>query len=52
MDENGCFLKALPTKRLSKKGKKTKYENRSRQLMTVAFFVSANDDKVDKSIII
>lgn len=52
MDENGCFLKALSTKRLSKKGKKTKYENRSRQLMNVAFFVSANDDKVDKSIII
>ena len=52
MDESGCFFKTLPTKRLTRKGKKFKGEKKSKQGMTVAFFFSANGGKVGKTIFI
>ena len=54
MDENSCFFKALaalPTKGLTKEGKKTKGGKGSRQCMTVAFPVSADGGKVDKPMV-
>ena len=45
MGESGCFFKALPTKGLAKKEKKTKMERD--QNMYVAFFVSAEGGKAD-----
>ena len=54
MDENSCFFKALaalPTKGLTKKGKKTKGGKGSRQCMTVTFLVSADGGKVDKPMV-
>ena len=50
MDESGCFFKALPSKGLAHKGKKCKGGKKSKQRMTVAFFVSADGDKVGKVI--
>ena len=48
MDESGCFFKALPNKGLAKKGKKSKGGKRSKQRITVAFFVSADGEKMEK----
>ena len=52
MDESGCFFKALPLKGLAHKGKKCKGGKKSKQRMTVAFFVSADGGKVGKPIVI
>ena len=52
MDESGCFFKALPAKALAQKGKKTKGGKKSKQRITVAFFVSADGGKVGKPIAI
>ena len=52
MDESGCFFKALPTKGFALKGKKSKGGKKSKQRMTVAFFVSAAGGKVGKPIVI
>ena len=52
MDESGCFFKALPAKGLAQKEKKTKGGKKSKQRITVAFFVSADEGKVGKSIVI
>ena len=52
MDESGCFFKALPAKGLAQKGKKTKGGKKSKQQITVAFFVSAGRGKVGKPIVI
>lgn len=52
MDESGCFFKALPTKGFALKGKKSKGGKKSKQRMTVAFFVSADGGKVGKPIVI
>ena len=52
MDESGCFFKALPSKGLTRKGKKTKKGKKSKQRITVAFFVSADGAKVGKPIVI
>ena len=40
MDESGCFWKALPDKGLAQKGKSCKGDKKSKQRMTVAFFVN------------
>ena len=52
MDESGCFFKALPAKGLAQKGKKTKGGKKSKQRITVAFFVRADGGKVGKPIVI
>ena len=52
MDESGCFFKALPAKGLTQRGKKTKGGKKSKQRITVAFFVSADEGKVGKPIMI
>ena len=55
VDESGYFFKALPSKGLAQKmlrWKKCKGGKKSKQRMTVAFFVSANGSKVDKPIVI
>ena len=52
MDESGCFFKALLSKGLAQKGKKCKSGKKSKQRMAVAFFVRADDGKVDKPIVI
>ena len=52
MDESCCFLKALPAKGLAQKGKKAKGGKKSKQSITVAIFVSADGEKVGKSIVI
>ena len=52
MDESGCFLKALPSKGLAQKGKKCKGGKKSKQRMTVAFFLNADGGKVDQPIVI
>ena len=39
MDESGCFWKALPDKGLAQKGKSCKGGKKSKQRITVAFFV-------------
>ena len=46
------FLKALPSKGLTQKGKKCKGGKKSKQRMTVPFFVSADGGKIDKPIVI
>ena len=50
MDESGCFFKALPAKGVAQKGKKAKVGKKSKQRITVAFFVSADGGKVGKPI--
>ena len=50
--ESGCFFKALPTKGLVQKGKESKGEKKSKQRITVAFFASADGEKVGKPIVI
>ena len=52
MDESGCFFKALLTKGLAQKGKKSKGGKKSKQRITVAFFVNADGEKVGKPVVI
>ena len=52
MDESGCFFKALPSKGLARKEKKSKGGKKSKQRITVAFFFSADRAKVCKPIVI
>ena len=52
LDESGCFFKELPAKGLAQKGKKTKGGKKSKQRITVAFFVSTDGGKVGKPIVI
>lgn len=52
MDESGCFFKTLPTEGLALKGKKAKGGKKSKQRITVGFFVSADGEKVGKLIVI
>ena len=51
IDESGCFFKALPTKALAQKGKKSKGGKKFKRII-VAFFVSADGEKVGKPIVI
>ena len=52
MDERKCFFKALPTKGLALKVEKSKGGKKSKQRFAVAFFVSADGEKVGKPIVI
>ena len=52
MGESGCFFKALPDKGFVDKGKQTKGGKKSKQRLTVAFFVKAAGQKVDQPIVI
>lgn len=52
MDETGCFWKALPNKRLAQKGKSCKGGEKSKQQITVAFFVNGVGEKEYKPIVI
>nr|XP_058945304.1 tigger transposable element-derived protein 6-like [Pocillopora verrucosa] len=45
MDETGCFYRALPDKSLSEKAKKCKGGKKSKEWLTVAFFVSATGER-------
>ena len=50
--ESGCFFRALSAKGLAQKGKKGKGGKKSKQRITVAFFVSSDGEKVGKPIVI
>ena len=52
MDESGCFFKALLDVGLVQKGKKAKGGKKSKQGLTIAFFVSAAGQKIDEPIVI
>ena len=52
MDEPGCFLKALPYKGLVEKEKQVKSGNKSKQGLTVTFFVNDAGEKVDQPTVI
>ena len=52
MDESGCFFKALPEKGLVEKGKQAKGGKKSKQRLTVAFFINAAGEKVDQPVVI
>ena len=52
MDERRSFFKALPTKSLAQKRKKSKGGRKFKQRITVAIFVSADGEKVVKPIVI
>ena len=52
MDESGCFFKALPEKGLVEKGKRAKGGKKSKQRLTVAFFVNAVGEKIDQPVVI
>ena len=52
MDESWCLFKAFPTKGLGKKEKKSKRGKKPKQRTKVAFFVSADREKVGKPIVI
>ena len=52
MDEIGCFFKALPEKGLVEKGKKAKGGKKTKQRLTVAFFVNAAGQKIDQRVVI
>ena len=52
MDESGCFFKALLDKGLIEKGKQTKSGKKSKQRLTVTFFVNAAGERVDQPIVI
>ena len=45
MDETGWFYRALPDKSLSEKAKKCKGGKKSKERLTVAFFVSATGER-------
>ena len=51
VDETGCFYGALPDKSLSEKAKKCKGGKKSKERLTVAFFVSASGER-RKSVVI
>ena len=52
MVESGCFLKALLDKGLVEKGKQAQGSKKSKQRLTVAFFVNAAGEKVEEPIVI
>ena len=52
MDESGWFFEALPAKVLAQKGENIKVETKSKQRMTVAFFVSTDGGNADNPIVI
>ena len=52
IDESGCFFKAQLSKGFAQKRKKSKGGKKSKQRITVAFFVSADREKVGKPIVI
>ena len=52
MYESGCFFKALLDAGLIQKGKQAKGGKKSKQRFTIAFFVSAADQKIDEPIVI
>ena len=52
MDESGSFFKSFPDAVLVQKGKQGNGGKKSRQRFTIAFFVSAADQKIDEPIII
>ena len=52
MDESGYYFKALPAKGLSQKGKKAKSGKKSKQRITVAFFIITDKEKDSKPIVI
>ena len=52
VDESDCFFKALPDAGLVQKGKKAKGGKKSKQLFTIAFFVSDAGQKIDEPIVI
>ena len=52
MDESGRFFKALQDKELIAKGKQAKCDKKSKQRLTVVFFVNAAGEKVDQPIVI
>ena len=52
MDESGLFFKALLDTGLAKKTKKCKDGKKSKERLTVAFFVSSSGFKVCKPVII
>ena len=52
MGESGCFFKALLDKGLVEKGKQAQGGKKSKQRLTVAFFVNAAGEKVDQPIVI
>ena len=45
MDETGCLYRALPDKSLSEKAKKCRGGKKSKERLTVAFFVSATGER-------
>ena len=45
MDKSDCFFKALPVKGLAQIGKKAKGGKKSKQRMTVVFFVNAVEER-------
>ena len=52
MDASGCFFKAILVKGLVEKGKQGKGGKKSKQQLTVSFFVHAAGEKVDQPIVI
>ena len=50
VDENGCFFKAFPAKGLAKKVVKTKGGKKSKQRITVAYFINADGRNFGKPI--
>ena len=51
MDETGCFWKTLPDKGFARKGVKCKGGKKSKQRMTLAFFVNAEGEKAMPAVI-
>ena len=52
MDKLGLFFKLLPDKALKEKAKSKKIGKRGRVHLMVAFFLNADRQKVDESVII
>ena len=52
MDKSGLFFKLLPDKALKEKAKSKKICKKARVHLMVAFFVNADGQKVDESVII
>ena len=52
MDKSGLFFKLLPDKALKEKAKSKKIGKKARVHLMVAFFVNADGQKVDESVII
>ena len=49
---SGCFFKALPDPGLVQKGKQAKGGKKSKQRLTIAFFVIAASQKIDEPLVI